>query len=428
VSFTLFSRLWVRGVSSSPFAAGTRGISAPLSAAKDDASLQTIFVRERGRLRELRGSSFFATFWLLPALCACGGGGQSTSGGLPQGASAPLAPGAAINETLSDAALIPAAPFVAGPNDLLYVANAGNKSITVYHTAASGNAAPVATIVGSKTKLNYPGQLSEDANGDLYVSNVVGAPGSPPSDVLVFKHGANGNVAPIRVIAGPHTGLSAAYGVTATVDRTTGEIFAMAETGSQGNSNFLRFAANASGDAAPLATVLNTLTASEIAFDSTGRNIINASGGCCDSVATFGVYTYEKQFKNGGMPPIYTIDNFFVRGIADDPTTKTYLVTTSGGIYRFDEDTAGHGSVAGGPPAHFSPPIVSIVTSDTCGSQLALGYERDIYAAHSTFNGTCPEDAVYVYEHDASENAAPLRILTGSATKLDQPSGIYEGT
>jgi len=380
----------------------------------------------RRRLPEgtARGNrTVLAGLLLLPSLSACGSLGQATSA-----AAVPAAPN---DSALSAAAVSPAAPFVAGPNDLLYVANAGNNSITVYHTQASGDTAPIATIAGSKTGLDGPGQLSEDASGDLYVANE-GLSGSSPSAILVFKHGANGNVAPIRVITGPLTGLST-YVYAATVDPTSGEIFAVAQVASGGGgvSKFIRFSPNATGNAAPLATSQNTDSARELAFDSSGKHIINASTGCCENSATFGVYTYEKQFPNGAnLSPIYTIDSFYTAGIADDPTTKTYLASTGGtpfggeGIFRFDEDTVGHGATQGGS-SHFSPHVVSVIKSDTCGGQLALGYERNIYVAHSTQD--CPTDAVYVYEHDASGNATPLRILTGSATKLDQPTGIYEG-
>jgi hypothetical protein len=49
--------------------------------------------------------------------------------------------------------------------------------------------------------------------------------------------------------------------------------------------------------------------------------------------------------------------------------------------------------------------------------------------AHNTQNYglPCAADAVYVYEHDASGNETPLRVLTGSATQLDEPNGIYVG-
>jgi hypothetical protein len=66
------------------------------------------------------------------------------------------------------------------------------------------------------------------------------------------------------------------------------------------------------------------------------------------------------------------------------------------------------------------PAIITTITSDTFGSQLALGYLRNIYVTHGTQSG-CPKDAIYVYAHDSAGNAAPLRILSGSATRLAAP-------
>jgi hypothetical protein len=391
----------------------------------------TRYTRRVGSLSAIRTKRFLlATLLFLPSLSACSGVGRSNPAVLPQSASAPLAPDAAVREAQSDSALSPAAPYVAGPNDLLYVANAGSNSITVYHTGASGNTAPLATIAGANTQLDSPGPLSEDANGDLYVANdhfIL------PASILVFKHGANGNVAPLRVITGPLTGLSTNYLEAVTVDQTTGKIFAMLGTQNGGGaSELVRFPPNASGNQAPLATTVNGLfSALELASDSTGHNIIEASDGECCNSATFGVYTFAKQFPNGANPTsIYAVNSFDAVGVADDPTTKTYLASgtdgVSSGIFRFDEDTVGHGVPPFGGSPNYTPPVVSLITSDTCGRQLALGYQRSIYVAHNASLG-CSTDAVYVYRHDASGSVAPLRILTGSATKLDQPTGIYEG-
>jgi hypothetical protein len=364
-----------------------------------------------------------AALFLLPGLSACGGLERSSSGVLPQGVSAQLAPDATARAAQSNSArLAAAAPFATGPGYRLYVANGGSNSITVYHASASGNTAPIATIAGSNTQLNSPVQLSEDADGNLYVAN------QGASSILVFAHGANGNVSPIRVIAGPLTGLSANYLDALTVDQTTGKIFAVTALGDTVNQfELLRFAPNASGDEAPLATVGVSNPAIEIASDSTDEHIIEAAGPDWPNGWTSGVDTFKK-FPNGSANPrLYAIYNFAVDGIADDPTTKTFLVSgydgVTEGIFRLDEDTVG----GGGSPPSLTPAVVSIITSDTCGSQLALGSDRNIYVAHSTTYRPCSADAVYVYEHDASGNATPLRVLTGSATNLDGPSGIYEG-
>jgi len=314
---------------------------------------------------------------------------------------------------------------VADPSYRLYVANAGNNSITVYGAFASGHAAPIATIIGSNTQLSGPGQLSEDASGNLYVAN------RGTSSILVFAHGANGNVAPIRVIAGPLTGLS--YLGAAMFDKPTGQIIAVAELPPDGESELLRFAPDATGNEAPLAASQPNLDpTNEIASDSAGKNIIEAGGAVCCIWWAAGVETFKKAFPNGAsLGWIYQVNSFPDSGIANDPTTKTYLVSGSDGaeqgIFRLDDDTDGHGANDGVPP-NFTPAVVSVITSDTCGSQLALGDDRNIYVAHSTaYPGSCASDAVYVYEHDASGNAAPIRVLTGPATQLDQPAGIYEG-
>src|SRR5581483_2153548 len=68
-------------------------------------------------------------------------------------------------------------------------------SITVYPRDASGNVAPVRTIQGPRTQLNWPTALALDpATGDLFVANDAG------DSVLVFDKDASGDAAPKRVI------------------------------------------------------------------------------------------------------------------------------------------------------------------------------------------------------------------------------------
>ena len=78
-------------------------------------------------------------------------------------------------------------------------------------------------------------------------------------------------------------------------------------------------------------------------------------------------------------------------------------------------------------PYNLKPPLLSAITSDTCGGQLALGYLRNIYVIHSKVSRGCPTDGVYAYTHDSAGSVPPLRVVSGPATKLDNPYGIYEG-
>jgi hypothetical protein len=365
---------------------------------------------------------------LLLFLAACGGGG-STSGPLPPPATAPLD----TQSELQSPVILPALD-VAASTDLLYVGNAGNDSITVYRHDAAGNTAPLRVISGWKTRISSPGQLSEDARGNLYVANGRVSAQSATPGILVFARGASGNVAPIRKVAGSSTGLHNVGALT--VDKTTGKIFVVDNklVGGYGcTSSLVRFAPNANGNVAPLARSQGGLAPTEqLASDSTGRYVISGHSICIPSGVTAGIDTLFKQFASNTTPADpYRIDWFAALGVADDPTTKTYFASNHG-IYRFAENTYGSPPDSIGSPT-WTPAPLSVITSDTCGTQLALarGSAPNVYVTHSTlseaFYSPCATDAVYVYKASANGNAVPLRILSGLATKLNKPFGIYEG-
>ena len=302
---------------------------------------------------------------------------------------------------------------------------------------------PLYVIAGSNTGIDNPGQLSEDGQGNLYVANgSLFAPSVKPA-ILVFGHGANGNVPPIRKIAGP----LAVHKIQAmTVDQATGEIYVFEGTAphTEGRSILARFARNATGNVAPLARAYDLDPAVQLASDSSGTGVIEANQPQDYKDFFWGTSTYPAQFRNDSSPTaIYYVLAFFSRGIADDASTRTYLTSgeasfarctrpscgdTISGIYRFAEDTTGNFSYNGGPSS-LTPPVLSIITSDTCGTQLAVapGSSPNTYVTHSIKFGSCPTDGVYVYASNASGNAAPLRVLSGSATQLNEPYGIYEG-
>lgn len=367
-----------------------------------------------------------AAYLLLPFLAACGGGGASApSLAMP----AAVVPTNSLDEAQSDARYeaTNGVAAAASSTHLLYIGNPGNNSITVYLNSAAGNTAPRYTIAGSKTLIDNPGQLSEDAQGNLYVAN----DSSTDPAILVFAHGAHGNVAPLRRLAGSSTGLHRISGMT--VDQKTGKLFVVDYFANQNPqtylANLLRFPPNATGNTAPFArSSFGLFLGLQLANDSTGNNIIEAHTCAFLNCNLAGVETFAKQFPNNGLSEIYNIGGFSVSGAADDPTTKTYLASSGDGIYRLAENTGGYGPDITGT-AHFTPAPVSIITSNTCGGQLAvaLGPTPSTYVVQSAGCPGAPDGAVYVYANSASGNAAPLRILSGPATKLDKPYGIYEG-
>ncbi len=91
-------------------------------------------------------------------------------------------------------------------------------SITTYSGDAKGDAKPLRTIQGERTKLDFPMGLAGDPlNSELAVAN------NGDSSVLVFSRSAEGNIAPLRVIAGPRTGINRPMGVA--IDPVNNELW-----------------------------------------------------------------------------------------------------------------------------------------------------------------------------------------------------------
>jgi hypothetical protein len=95
-------------------------------------------------------------------------------------------------------------------NQEIVVSNDGRLSILVFDRLADGNIAPLREIFGDQTGITKPQGIVVDPVHDEIVLSDEGAPDAvppiPPA-LLVFDRTADGNVAPIRTITGPTTGL-----------------------------------------------------------------------------------------------------------------------------------------------------------------------------------------------------------------------------
>ncbi len=117
-------------------------------------------------------------------------------------------------------------------------------SITVYPLKGSGDVAPLRTIVGSNTQLDWPSQMFfDEEHGDLYVANDMG------DSILVFHSTDSGNAAPYRIIKGPKTGIKNPTGVFLDVKH---QELVVANMGNHSGTVYPR---SASGDVAPIRTI-----------------------------------------------------------------------------------------------------------------------------------------------------------------------------
>jgi hypothetical protein len=91
----------------------------------------------------------------------------------------------------------------------VFAANSGPDGITAYPTTALANppSQPSVEIAGASTKLAAPVALAFADDGRFFVAN------SGNDSIAAFAPGANGNVAPVQVIAGASTGLAKPSGI-----------------------------------------------------------------------------------------------------------------------------------------------------------------------------------------------------------------------
>ncbi|HVG53909.1 MAG TPA: hypothetical protein VM846_05760 [Vicinamibacterales bacterium] len=141
---------------------------------------------------------------------------------------------------------------------LLFVSNWGNSSdyqvagsgqfhlpsITVYSLDAKGDTAPIRTIQGPKTQLDWAAAMAIDPDaGYIFLANDLG------DSVIGFKETDNGDVAPSRIIKGAKTLIKNPTGVA--VDSKNNELW----VSSLGNSSASAFPLAANGDVAPIRTI-----------------------------------------------------------------------------------------------------------------------------------------------------------------------------
>jgi hypothetical protein len=211
-------------------------------------------------------------------------------------------------------------PLPPTPTQFLFVTLPEKRSVAVFDAAASGDAKPLATIqesspdtpvdvgmsmrgeifvgnsngtvnvyagahrdyrrvrllAGANTRMVHPVSMAVDQNGAIYLADRGAAPGQ---EQLIFLAPAQtGNVAPDRIVRGPHTGLTSPTGIA--IDASE-EVF----VANHDSGKVLIFAADANGDAPPLAT-LEGLKGPQRVFVDQDLNVLVSCDGD-DSIVVF---------------------------------------------------------------------------------------------------------------------------------------------
>ena len=129
--------------------------------------------------------------------------------------------------------------------------------IVVFPADATGDVAPIRTIAGPKTTLNFAFLGGLESNGTEIFATVGGITGVQDPAIAVFPIGADGDVAPTRLISGPKTELAGPTDLTLSAT----EIFVV-------DFNAIRvYPITATGDQAPLRVITGPNTGLLAALD-----------------------------------------------------------------------------------------------------------------------------------------------------------------
>jgi hypothetical protein len=135
----------------------------------------------------------------------------------------------------------------------------------------------VRSLAGPNTKMVHPSSMAVDLNGAIYLADLGAARGQ---ERLIFLAPAqSGNVAPVRTVSGPHTGLSSPTGIATDASE---EVF----VADHDSGKILVFAADADGDAPPVAT-LDGLKGPQRVFVDQDLNVLVS----CDGDNSIAVFT-----------------------------------------------------------------------------------------------------------------------------------------
>ena len=199
----------------------------------------------------------------------------------------------------------------------LLVSQYNTNSVAEYAKGATGNAQPVRTINGSATGLDEPEGLAVDPAGNVWVAN------NRANSVTEYAAGAHGNATPITTIHGTGTGLDNPTGVA--VDQA-GHVWVSNYFG----NSVTEYAISSNGSAQLIATITGSNTniqnPTDVALDQNGNVWVANNTG--SSVG--GSVTEYAAGATGDIKPIATIRPLgFTWGLTVDPVGNLFVVNNS---------------------------------------------------------------------------------------------------
>jgi sugar lactone lactonase YvrE len=303
---------------------------------------------------------------------------------------------------------------------LVYAAATERNAIVVHAPDADGELAPLRVIAGPATRLARPVAVAFDRRGNLYVANggFAGTDDDRPS-VTVYAPGVSGDVAPLRVLEAEHPrGYPAPYPPPAGQPWLYRPVALAVEAHDTlyvaGESSVFVYAPGASAKAAPVRWLSGpgsgVYATRAIGLDRHGAIYVLREEG-----KTVAVYPPGARDSTG---PVRTIAGPHTGlasafALAIDPHDTLY-VTTGDSVALFAALATGDARPA------------RTIGGGRTGISAAMGVALDKRGRVYVANGPLPkgQGAIRVYPPRAAGLAAPVRTLTGPATRLFQPTDV----
>lgn len=318
---------------------------------------------------------FIAAFALV-ILAACGGGSAGSPNPFPS-----------------------ASPTPAGPH--LYVADSGNNSIFVFARNASSVALPQVTIAGAATQLASPSPIAVDPAGNIWVANHASTP-----DVLEFTGGAVGNTTPAAVMTVSSAAVPGPLGVKGLIFGPTGKMYVATGTG----NHVMVYSGGANGtpaatqDISGFSTQLND--AEGIALDANG-NIYTAS------FASNAILEFAAN-ATGNIAPMRVIKGAFNTHLS----SPSYVAVDSGGnVFTFNSGDGIIREYAANASGDVAP-IVTLSFPDVAGQMLFDGAGNLLTGSTSTNPG-----GVAAFAPPITSSSVPAQLL--QSPDFTTPTGVF---
>lgn len=205
-------------------------------------------------------------------------------------------------------------------HDEIVVPQQFGQAVLIFRGGAQGEEAPIRMIQGPLTQLRRPDRVAVDpVHNEIFIGD--------GSVIFTFPREADGNVAPIRTIRGPDTQLGTGGGAPALGVDPVHDVLVLASA-----DKILIFNRTDDGNVKPRGVIRGSKTGlrggrSLAVYPQRGQIVVD-SNSREEGVDTFvGVWSVN---DNGNVPPGWKFGQKelkLVRGLAVNPTDKTVLVT-----------------------------------------------------------------------------------------------------